>query len=305
MKSLPLVNKLKFNKHTILGLLVLAAIVGTYFVYQSLASGSDIVNVAAGQVGFREQPDGSNAGPQVNAYLAAAGLGPGQPWCAAFVSWVYQHAGYNIRVGYTGNLPQALGGMWRGKNGAPQPGDIIVFSANGGHAGIVTSSDGTYVYTIEGNYSNSVARVRHPLGQSDIVGWGGPGGGGGGGGSVSSDPLPIGAYTLPGNCHFAGWAFDRSQLANQIPIAIYITFDSNHQRYILGGGWHYANTYRPDVARAYPELNSAANANYHGFDIPYTSLRGQGAFGYEVYGINIGPGGTGRHATLGTGRAQC
>jgi hypothetical protein len=36
----------------------------------------------------REEPKGSNAGQGVEAFLKLTGLGPGHPWCAAFVAWV-------------------------------------------------------------------------------------------------------------------------------------------------------------------------------------------------------------------------
>ena len=36
------------------------------------------------------QQTGDNTGPEVDMYLAAAGLGPGHPWCAAFIAWGLQ-----------------------------------------------------------------------------------------------------------------------------------------------------------------------------------------------------------------------
>lgn len=43
------------------------------------------------QEGQEEQPRGSNSGPMVDAYLKAVHLPPGNPWCAAGVSWsVYE-----------------------------------------------------------------------------------------------------------------------------------------------------------------------------------------------------------------------
>ena len=54
--------------------------------------------IARSQIGVKEQPLGSNAGPQVNAYLASVGLGPGYFWCAAFVYWCYQQAAQQMKV---------------------------------------------------------------------------------------------------------------------------------------------------------------------------------------------------------------
>lgn len=48
------------------------------------------VEIARAQAGVLEHPPGSNRGPEVDAYLRAAGLDPTQgayPWCAALVTW--------------------------------------------------------------------------------------------------------------------------------------------------------------------------------------------------------------------------
>lgn len=46
------------------------------------------LNVARSMLWVREI--GENAGQAVEAILASVGLGPGQPWCAAFACWVLQ-----------------------------------------------------------------------------------------------------------------------------------------------------------------------------------------------------------------------
>ncbi len=48
-----------------------------------------VVALAQSQVGVQEIPRYSNAGPQVDAYQAAVGLGSGNPWCMAFAVWCY------------------------------------------------------------------------------------------------------------------------------------------------------------------------------------------------------------------------
>ena len=42
--------------------------------------------------GVREQPDGSNRGPEVDLYTGVTGEGDGPPWCAYFVSWNFKSA---------------------------------------------------------------------------------------------------------------------------------------------------------------------------------------------------------------------
>lgn len=57
-----------------------------------------VMAVAHSQLGLHEWPAGSNWGP-IKKFLQSIGLGPGNPWCAAFVCWVLRKAGY------TGPLP--------------------------------------------------------------------------------------------------------------------------------------------------------------------------------------------------------
>lgn len=41
---------------------------------------------------LRETPRGSNRGPLIDQMLKSAGVGVGNPWCAAFVSWCFLQA---------------------------------------------------------------------------------------------------------------------------------------------------------------------------------------------------------------------
>ncbi|HRK22046.1 MAG TPA: CHAP domain-containing protein [Fimbriimonadaceae bacterium] len=41
---------------------------------------------------LREHPPGSNRGPLIDRMLRSAGVEPGNPWCAAFVSWCFRQA---------------------------------------------------------------------------------------------------------------------------------------------------------------------------------------------------------------------
>ena len=55
------------------------------------------------QIGIREKP--SNSGEAVEKYLAYVNLPKGNPWCAAFVCWVYGRAGVeNPRSGWSPDL---------------------------------------------------------------------------------------------------------------------------------------------------------------------------------------------------------
>jgi hypothetical protein len=120
-----------------------------------------VVAVAESQLHVRELT-GNNDGPEVEAYLRITGLGPGYPWCAAFVSWVFHKAGVKaIRSARAADWfkPDKL--VWHSK-------DLKSFSdfefrqgmtlsfwydrlGRIGHLAIGTGQDRNNYYTIEGN----------------------------------------------------------------------------------------------------------------------------------------------------------
>jgi cell wall-associated NlpC family hydrolase len=68
--------------------------------------------------------------------------------------------------------------QWQSGGYTPAPGDLIFFDWEGDgvsdHVGIVERADGTTVYTIEGNTSDSVARRSYALDSVKITGYGVP-----------------------------------------------------------------------------------------------------------------------------------
>lgn len=63
-----------------------------------------LVRLGVSEIGVRES-SGNNDGKRVEEYLAVAGLKKGQPYFAAFVSWVYKQAGFmEPRSGWTPSL---------------------------------------------------------------------------------------------------------------------------------------------------------------------------------------------------------
>ncbi len=139
-----------------------------------------VINIASAEVGYVESGGaGGNTG-NITKYWAELQPGfQGQPWCAAFVSWAFLHAG----------CPLPPMGQWYGFSYVPAahahfkgigrffpqplPGDVFVFE-NQSHTGIVTSgldAAGNF-HTVEGNTSPGnygsqtngggvYARVRH------------------------------------------------------------------------------------------------------------------------------------------------
>jgi hypothetical protein len=56
------------------------------------------LEIASTQINVTETPGRPNQGPQVNAYLRSTGLGPGNPWCAAYVYWCIEQAATQMEV---------------------------------------------------------------------------------------------------------------------------------------------------------------------------------------------------------------
>lgn len=124
----------------------------------------------------------------------------GQPWCAMFVSWCWYFSGLSndLLLKYQGcyigikwcteqgimhfvqnyTFGEDLNGASRyqyAENYKPQTGDIIFFLSSGmSHTGIAIYADDTYLYTIEGNTSDSVAIKRWSLNDARITGYASP-----------------------------------------------------------------------------------------------------------------------------------
>lgn len=108
------------------------------------------------------------------------GFGSYQPWCACFVSWCLNQAGYTEPV--FAYCPYGINyfadnGRWATRGyGDIAPGDVIFFDwENDGisdHVGLVIGTDGSRVYTIEGNSGDAVHIRDYALNSNVIVGYG-------------------------------------------------------------------------------------------------------------------------------------
>ena len=152
-----------------------AALFGTPAVRATQAD-SDLLGkaiaIATSQVGVRENPLGSNRGPEVDKYLDCCGIDPNSgsyAWCAAFVYFCFDEAAK--AAGTKNPLPKTAGvhDLWRklGANSkyrlAPReasdnphlvrPGMLFFIDAGSGlgHVGLVHSIEGVFLRTIEGN----------------------------------------------------------------------------------------------------------------------------------------------------------
>ena len=129
-----------------------------------MSSAERILAAARGEVGVKESPAGSNRVKYWDWYRERTGAGyQGQPWCAAFVAWclcrasVWAAAKDEGRFRYCPSIVAwAKGqGLWRGRDASPRPGWLVLFANKGTacHVGIVESSSGGVLTTIEGNTS--------------------------------------------------------------------------------------------------------------------------------------------------------
>ena len=133
-----------------------------------------IVEVAASQIG--------NVGgePYWNWY----GFTERVEWCACFVSWCANKCGYLDTF-----IPKFAGcstgvqwfkarNQWADRTTTPEPGMIVFFDWDRDgvpdHTGIVEKIENGYVYTIEGNTSDSCRRQQYTVGNPNIFGYGTP-----------------------------------------------------------------------------------------------------------------------------------
>ena len=144
---------------------------GVHFVNGTRPGNSELVNLAKKQVG--------NVGGYP--YWSWYGFNDRVEWCACFVSWCYNKAGKS-EPRFAGCQSQGVPwftshGQWenRGyKNIAP--GDAIFFDWDGDggadHVGIVIGTDGSRVYTVEGNSGDACKIKSYDLNSGYIKGYG-------------------------------------------------------------------------------------------------------------------------------------
>ena len=147
------------------------------------ASSGGPLSIAQGQLGVHEA--GTNAGPEVNRYLASAGVSSGNPWCAGFVTWSLAEAGHEMPGGGWAAVSTWVGAAEAGQHGlqivdaaSARPGDIVAYDWGGGgdfgadgHIGFLESSvEGGRFTTVEGNSQDAVTRMERSLGGGgDVV----------------------------------------------------------------------------------------------------------------------------------------
>ncbi len=144
---------------------------GVVFVNGERVGNENTVNIALSQVG--------NVGGEP--YWSWYGFDSRVEWCACYVSWVLNQAGYSeptFAACQSQGIPYFTSHSRWASRGYDDiaAGDVIFFDWEGDgsadHVGIVVGSDGSRVYTVEGN-SGDACKVRdYALNSSVILGYG-------------------------------------------------------------------------------------------------------------------------------------
>lgn len=125
-----------------------------------------LLSVARGQIGYSRWDDpetGTKYGRWYAEMYGPAWLGGnGVPYCAMFVSWVFDRAGVKVKWlpdTYCPNIHSRIESTnddYSSKNA--EPGDVVLFDwqrdGEDDHVGIVEENTGSYLVTIEGNTSS-------------------------------------------------------------------------------------------------------------------------------------------------------
>jgi hypothetical protein len=118
------------------------------------------LEAAESQIGTTESPMGSNRGARVQEYQSSTTLaGTGWPWCAAFVCWVWQQAGYDAalirRIASPSTAAMCATARNEGLTCSPRAGAAIVWC--GKHVELLhTPLGGSTWRCIGGNTSDGV-----------------------------------------------------------------------------------------------------------------------------------------------------
>jgi uncharacterized protein (TIGR02594 family) len=124
-------------------------------------------DLAQSQIGVKEAPGAANT-LQVIEYFQGAAKLDSVPWCAAFVGWCLDEAGYRG----TGSLMARSYLEWGIKLTKPQRGCVVVFKRGvppAGHVGFVDSFNASTVMCLGGNQSDAVTVTRFP--RSSVLGF--------------------------------------------------------------------------------------------------------------------------------------
>ena len=149
----------------------------------SSSLGASALEVAKGELAKGVHEEGVNTGAEVDQYLKEAGVGPGNPWCASFVTWSLAQSGHKMEGGGWAAVQTWVQNAEAGKNNLEvvsaedaRPGDIVAYDwghgedfGSDGHIGFVASDvkDGKFT-ALEGNNQDRVMTVPRDTSQANV-----------------------------------------------------------------------------------------------------------------------------------------
>lgn len=122
-----------------------------------MTTAKSIIDKAQKEVGVYEYPANSNSVKYNTWYYGREVSGASFPWCAVFISWLFDGTGLCKKTASCAEMLEWFEGQNRLVK-TPQPGDIVFFrySTNNrrtNHVGLVIDVKGNTLTTIEGNTS--------------------------------------------------------------------------------------------------------------------------------------------------------
>ena len=201
----------------------------------SSSLGAAALKTAETQLGVKEE--GTNTGAKVDEYLKAAGVPPGNPWCASFVTWALAQNGHKMEGGGWAAVQTWVRNAEAGKNDLQiisaedaRPGDIVTYDWGGqedfgadGHIGFLKSEvkDGKFT-ALEGNNQDAVMNVPRQTSGANVkfIRIGGdapapaaPAAAGAGGDGVAAGVADVAAAAADGSGGSSGYPGDNASKA--------------------------------------------------------------------------------------------
>ena len=145
--------------------------------------GAAALETAKAELAKGVHEEGVNTGAEVDQYLKAAGVGPGNPWCASFVTWALEQNGHKMEGGGWAAVQTWVRNAEAGNNNLEivsaedaRPGDIVCYDwggqedfASDGHIGFVASDvKGGKFTALEGNNQDRVMTVPRDTSQANV-----------------------------------------------------------------------------------------------------------------------------------------
>lgn len=144
---------------------IIHCIIGLLITCNLSAQRDCVVRKYEAQVGIQET--GNNRGKKIEQFQKSTGIKPGMAWCASMVYWCHSECDVKLNIK---NPAQAKSWFPKDKiicrsgreSKKPRKGDVIGTSWKSGinHAGFYEKSDDRSYYTVEGNTSKGVARLK-------------------------------------------------------------------------------------------------------------------------------------------------